>query len=451
MLASLSVTKGTDCGKIFWLRDGDSLVIGRSARTDIRLTEPSVSRQHCRIWVAAGALFVNDLNSKNGTLVNGRRISGATTLADGDVLELGTCALQVHFEKSVSGTGVESAGGMANAERREAQPGPSAQREASSSNMMGAFEPYLAPARAAPAEPAAAGRVSPRIEELPELTGTSIAGYRIEHLIARDAVGSIYRALQVSMERPVTLRVLSPHMTHDYRTVERFIRTARSCGRLNHPNIAQVFDAGEDHGLYFIASEYVDGRTVREMVRAMGEKGMLPAAQAVDIALQTADALEFVHGSSCIHGSINPDNILVTQHGIVKVTNLGHVRNIEESGVMVAGSFGEPLDSLPFVAPEVLADPRNAGPAADIYSLGAVLFFMLSGHPPFQGTSNAELVQSILAGKRVPLRQFCRNLPDDLGILLEGALAPSPEKRPPRAADLAHELRLILEQIRFNR
>jgi len=468
MIASLTVTKGTDHGKVFQLHDGDSKVIGRSSRADITLQEASVSRQHCRVWVAGGAVFVNDLNSKNGTSVNGRRISGATTLGDGDSMELGTCTLVVRVEEATSGTRrSEEPGDVPPGPAIEAPPlqlrdEPAAQtraprRDSSGADMMGAFEPYLAPADQQPGPPRAqpeearelTRRPPPPRSSIPsdDLIGRTVAGYRIEEVLGHDAIGTVYRGLQISMERPVTLKILSPRMTHDAEAVERFIRAARSGGKLNHPNIVQVFDAGEDQGLFFIALELVDGRSVRELLAARGTRSALHPAQALDIAAQAAEALDYVHSCSCVHGSITPDNVLVTGHGIVKLANLGHMRDIEESGLESPIPLGETPEALPFVAPEVLSDPRAAGPLADIYSLGAVLFFMLSGQPPFRGRDDAELIENIRAGRHAPLRRLQRNLPEDLGGLIEGVLAVRPERRPQRAGELARDLRLIRERL----
>ena len=153
---------------------------------------------------------------------------------------------------------------------------------------------------------------------------------------------------------------------------------------MSHPNIVQVYDAGTDHGVYFIALEYTGGKSVREMMDELAPGQAMRVRSAVEIVEQIAGALDYLHSQSVLHRHVSPANIVVTEHGISKLANLGFARGLAESGLSAALSPAERIAEIQFVAPELLADPRAASPASDIYSLGAVLYLTTSGQKPFQ-------------------------------------------------------------------
>lgn len=479
MNITLIVIKGDDNGKTFRLIGGDVKLVGRSSGASIILQDGGISRQHCRIGVHPQGLMIEDMNSKNGTAVNGQRIRGKTVLADADTIELGRTVLKVRIEPAPaeadeipvaeiladrpsppdSGLQIEAPAIDVNL---EAFPGDGASGEQQSSGsaadgLMGAFEQYSDEPviRKEPPAAAEAGVVIDLAGEEPSpppspdsVIGKIIAGCRVEELIREDELCHVYRGVQISMDRAVALKILSPEMTGDTEAAERFIRAARDGGKLNHPNIVQVFDAGEEQGVCFIALELVDGKSVRELLHERGRKRPLDPAQGVEITRQMTEALEYAHARDLLHRNITPDNILVTRHGIAKLAEMGFVQSLEESGIDRPSRPGQQIDALYFSAPELLRDPGAADPRADIYSLGAVAFLMLSGHPPFSGDNEFEIMQKARQGHHQSLAKLQRSLPDALVKIIHRALAAKPEQRYQTVVEFGKDLRGIRECLR---
>ena len=468
MIVTLLVTRGADGGKTFRLLDGDTKVIGRSARSDIILQDVGISRQHCRVRVSESGVSIRDMNSKNGTAVNGQRIRSETVLTDGDLIEVGRSLLKVRLEPALAAEIVEEEPSPDQPALQIEAPLVDVNHEASGREkeeaapqlrLMGAFEQYLEEPTAE-RKPLGSGEGEPRLaiqpikDEAPpvqpdRLIEKVIAGCRVEALAGEDEISHIYRGVQLSMERPISLKVLLPSMTHDSIAVDRFIQTARAGGKLSHPNIVQVFDAGEEGGLYFIALELVDGKCVRELLRERGRNRPLDPAQTVGIISQVVEALEYAHSQSLLHRNITPDNILVTKHGIAKLAEIGFAKSLEDSGLRKPTRPGEQLDALYFSAPEVLQNPKAASDLSDIYSLGSVMFLMLSGHPPFRGASEMQIMEKVRQGRHESLQKLQRSVPDEIVRIVDRAMAAHPRKRYQNASELQQGLRRARDHLHY--
>lgn len=468
MVVTLVAVKGDDEGKLFRLAEGETKVIGRSSRCDIALRDIGISRQHCRIRIAAGTLYFSDLESKNGTFINGKQIRGEVTLTDGDVIDLAGSRLVVQAESPPAVEEPQEAaapGQVTDGDRdgpsveirpdADAEPTVSRAADTSGESLMGAFECYLEP-RFPDAPPSEgderSGGVQADIAAPPpaeRFIGATIGGCLIQELIGEDPISHIYRGTQVSMERPVALKLLLPDMTHNRRVVEQFIQAARAAGKLSHPNIVQVYDAGEAEGVYFVALELVDGRSVRQLLEARSPNKGLPLKQAVEIAEQIAGALEYAHSHSVIHRHITPDQILVTRHGIAKLAGLGFAQSLDDSAARRPDPPAKQMERLCFSAPEVLAAPTPATVRSDIYSLGAVLFVIVTGIAPFEGNTKSEIVERIRAGEHEPLTRPRDKVPEALAHIVERAMSPVPEHRHSRASELQAELKWVRENLRL--
>jgi serine/threonine-protein kinase len=238
------------------------------------------------------------------------------------------------------------------------------------------------------------------------------------------------------MERPVALKILAPAMTGDLRSKDRFIAAARAGGKLNHPNIVRVYDAGEEKGLSFVAMEFVAGKSVRRLLGERERSRPLPPAQAVEIGEQIAGALDYAHSVQVVHGHVTSDTILVTPHGIAKLAELGFVRTAASGSAPLPSNPARRLDELQFTPPEYLAGPRSPTPQCDIYSLSAVLFLMVTGQPPFRAANEKELLEKIRKGEHEPVRRLQREAPDSLARAIEVGMAAQTAQRFSHAADL---------------
>jgi len=258
--------------------------------------------------------------------------------------------------------------------------------------------------------------------------------YELTHLIARGGMAEVYRARDRLLDRPVALKVLFPELSVDRAFVERFRREAQAAAKLSHPNIVPVFDWGEDSGSYFIVMEFVDGRALSAVLR---ESGPLDPTRAAEITAQVAAALASAHRHGVVHRDIKPGNVLITEDGGVKVTDFGIARaiNTEESLTQTGAVMGTATYFSPEQAEGIGVDART-----DIYSLGVVLFEMLTGRPPFLGDTPVSV-----AGKHVrdipPMpRDLLETIPVDLEAVTMKAMAKAPDQRYDNAEDFRADL-----------
>jgi beta-lactam-binding protein with PASTA domain/tRNA A-37 threonylcarbamoyl transferase component Bud32 len=263
--------------------------------------------------------------------------------------------------------------------------------------------------------------------------------YELTHLIARGGMAEVYRARDRLLDRAVALKVLFPELSVDRAFVERFRREAQAAAKLSHPNIVPVFDWGEDAGSYFIVMEFVDGRALSAVLR---ESGPLDPTRAAEIAVLVAAALASAHRHGVVHRDIKPGNVLITEDGQVKVTDFGIARavNTEESLTQTGAVMGTATYFSPEQAEGIGVDART-----DIYSLGVVLFEMLTGRPPFLGDTPVSV-----AGKHVrdipPLpRELLDTVPVELEAVTMKAMAKRPDQRYDNAEDFRADLLRFLE------
>jgi serine/threonine-protein kinase len=213
------------------------------------------------------------------------------------------------------------------------------------------------------------------------MVGKALADrYELTEKLASGGMGTVFVATDTRLQRRVALKLLKEDLASDPRFVERFRREARAAGALSHPNVAGVFDYGEDEGRHFIVMELVEGRDLGRLLR---EEGPLSEERAALIAGQIADALEHSHAAGLVHRDIKPENVIVGPTDRVKVTDFGIVRAQAETSLTATGSF---LGTAQYISPEQ-ASGADVTPASDIYSLGIVLFEMLTGSVPYTGDS----------------------------------------------------------------
>jgi eukaryotic-like serine/threonine-protein kinase len=264
--------------------------------------------------------------------------------------------------------------------------------------------------------------------------GTIAAGrYRLEHVLGHGGMATVYRAYDVELERPVAVKLLAPGLAVDDEFRHRFVREARLAARLSHPNVVQVYDAGEDAGRPFIVMEYVPGETLE---RVLARRRKLPPQEAGPLAAQAAHGLQHAHDAGLVHRDVKPHNLLLRADGVLKVADFGIARAAESTRLTLAGTV---LGTAAYLAPEqALGDEVTA--AVDVYALGAVLYELLTGRPPYDFTSLAELAEKQRDGEIVPVRDLEPTVPDALEAVVMHCLARDPRFRPAAARDVADAL-----------
>jgi len=211
------------------------------------------------------------------------------------------------------------------------------------------------------------------------LLGTRLNGrYRLDARIAVGGMSTVYRAFDETLERPVAIKLMNREVGADSDRLERFRREARAVAQLNHPHVVGVIDAGEDAGRTYIVFEYVEGETLKERIR---RHGRLEIPEAIAYAIEIGRALGAAHARHIVHRDVKPQNVLIDEEGSAKVTDFGIARTLEEDGLTADGRV---LGTTDYVAPEQ-ALGRHVSGQSDLYSLGVVLYEMLTGEVPFKG------------------------------------------------------------------
>jgi WD40 repeat protein len=279
--------------------------------------------------------------------------------------------------------------------------------------------------------PAAPGRARPKAPR-------GLADFDIGKEVGRGGMGVVYRAHQISLDRDVALKMIRDGALASPAEVERFRREAEAAARLDHPNIVPVFETGEDDGHYYFAMGFVEGTSLADRLR----KGPFPpkfAAQAVRI---VARAVQFAHEHGVIHRDLKPANILAGIDGRLRVADFGLAKRLDSGQTMTATS--EVLGTPQYMPPEQARGSARVGPAADIYSLGATLYALLTGHPPFQAATPIETLRLVLERDPVSPRRLNPAIDRDLETICLKCLEKEPGRRYDSAADLAEDLRLWL-------
>jgi eukaryotic-like serine/threonine-protein kinase len=270
-----------------------------------------------------------------------------------------------------------------------------------------------------------------------------IGRYEIKGSLGQGATATVYMAHDPEIGRTIAIKVLKPELARneDYRI--RFIREAKGAGTLSHPNIVTVFDVGEQDGLPYIAMEFVDGRTLADYLE---NSARLPAAEAVAIARQLAEALGFAHKKGIVHRDVKPGNVmLVRDTQTVKVTDFGICR-IESGEVTQATRVGDVIGTPHYMSPEQVLGQR-ADSRSDVFSTGIVLYQMLTGELPFTGDTLVSVGMKIAKTEPRPLQEVVPDLPASVRRVVDRALKKAPEKRFENGEDFARALGVVQKEI----
>jgi hypothetical protein len=256
--------------------------------------------------------------------------------------------------------------------------------------------------------------------------------YALEMLVGSGGMADVYRAKDQLLERTVAVKILHQQYENDTEFIARFQREAKAAARITHPNIVNVFDVGVAEGRHYIVMEYVPGRTLKERIK---EEGPVPVAQALEIARQIAGALAQAHANNLVHCDIKPHNILVMPDGNVKVADFGIARAVTESTMTYNDNI---MGSVHYFSPEQ-ARGTIITPKSDVYSLGVVLYEMLTGRIPFDGNTAVSIARKHLEEEAPPVRSVVPNIPPVVEALVTRMMAKEPALRP--------DSRLLVQEI----
>jgi eukaryotic-like serine/threonine-protein kinase len=270
------------------------------------------------------------------------------------------------------------------------------------------------------------------------LLGTTLSGrYRLEARIGAGGMSTVYRALDETLQRQVAIKLMNREVASDSDQLERFRREARAVAQLSHPHIVGVIDAGEDESRPYIVFEYVEGETLKERIRRLGR---LPIAEAVAYSIEIARALGAAHARHIVHRDVKPQNVLIDEEGSAKVTDFGIARTLDEEGLTADGRV---LGTTDYVSPEQALGQHVNG-QSDLYSLGIVLYEMLTGEVPFKGESQVAVAMKHVREELPDVQVRRPEVSAALAALVETATAKRQEDRYANDAELIADLEDVL-------
>ncbi len=286
------------------------------------------------------------------------------------------------------------------------------------------------------------------------LIGQTIGHYKILKRIGAGGMGEVYLASDITAGRKAALKLLPTHLTGDAKRLKRFQQEAHAVAALNHPNILTVYEVGADDSVEYIASELIEGETLRQHLAC----GCIQVGEAVEIAIQVAGALAAAHEAGIVHRDIKPENIMLRPDGYVKVLDFGIAKLAEqevpatmaeeEALLLVETNLGSILGTVRYMSPEQ-ARGAPIDKRTDIWSLGAVLYEMATGHAPFAAETPREVMDAILAGEPLPLSNYMVQAPGELQQIVSKALRKEPDQRYQNAKEMLEALKGLRHKLEF--
>lgn len=263
--------------------------------------------------------------------------------------------------------------------------------------------------------------------------------YEIIEKIGNGGMATVYKAMDLVLKRHVAVKILRDEFTTDEEFIKRFETEAQSAARLTHPNIVSIYDVGVDNGIYYIVMELIQGKTLKEII--IGERGPLTWKWSINVTIQIASALEMAHRNNIIHRDIKPHNIIITEDGIAKVTDFGIAKAVSNSTIT---AFGTTIGSVHYFSPEH-ARGGFTDAKSDLYSLGVVLYEMVTGKVPFDADTPVSVALKHMQEEPVPPIEENPNLPEAVNKIILKALKKDPILRYQTSTEMLKDLRLALK------
>jgi serine/threonine-protein kinase len=282
-------------------------------------------------------------------------------------------------------------------------------------------------------------RMAGGMEDSMSRPAEQIPGYKILGKIGAGAMASVYKAKQLSLDRIVAIKILPKRLSENPEFVERFYREGRAAAKLNHNNIVQAIDVGESGGYHYFAMEHIDGKTVYD---DLADGKPYDEKMAIHIVTQVARALEHAHDRGLIHRDVKPKNIMLTRDNLAKLADMGLAREASDMQV-AAAEAGRAYGTPYYISPEQIRGELNIDHRADIYSLGATFYHMVTGRVPFEGSTPSAVMHKHLREPLVPPDHLKPNLTSGVAEVIETMMAKSRNDRYANAHDLIQDLELV--------
>lgn len=397
MQMQLVVVAGPDQGLTFPISEEKSHDLGRGQDTLTKLQDPRVSRKHCVLEAFDGKVSLNDGGGVSGTLVNHKKIS-RVVLQPGDIIQIGDTVLRF----DVGGTDATTM-----------------------------------------TQPAVAENAKIATTDLSGLIGRTLHHYQIVRELAKGASGAVFLAKHAETGRETAVKILWPELSKDEEQMQRFIRAMKTMLPIEHENIIRIFNAGKTGQYAWVAMEYVDGESLTQVIDRIGAAGMLDWQNAFRVAVHIGRALECAADHQIIHRNIMPANILLRQDKVAKLGDLMLAKALESTAAEQITRPGQLIGELAYMSPERTRGMADVDCRSDIYGLGATVYALLTGRPPFVDSSLPGLINKIRHEAPEKPTKFQLSIPD----LFQGAvlkmLAKEPKDRYQTPADLLKDLARI--------
>ncbi len=437
------IISGPDKGRTFPVLIGSPLIIGRGATSHTNLVDPHVSRNHCEAHLVGGRVLVTDSGSVAGTFLNGKRIT-TQQLRTGDVLRVGETDLRFESPAAEESTLPPPDEEIASAPAPAKEIAPA---RAPAKKIVPTPTPpkKIAPAPAKEIVFAQQGRgqaVPKPLKELRDLIGQSLGSYQILKVIGTGTIGVVFLAKDGKDQKMVALKVLKSDFVKNEKARQRFTRGIKTACTLNHPNLVAMHNAGITDDRCWIALEYIEGKNLAQVMK----KGKMEWPRVWQVVVHIAKALGYIHDHGVIHRNVMPQNIMIqSRDQLAKLGDVMLAKVLDEDKGQQVTASGELVGNVYYLAPErTFGKDDDVDGRADLYSLGATVFALLTGQHPVQGSSLIEVITKIRMANPERPRKFQAAIPDSFEAIVMKLLA----KRPVDRFQTAEQLLTDLEKVR---
>ena len=426
------------------LPSGELLLLGRGNAATLRLDDPSMSRVHCRLLARGGRVILTDAGSRWGTLVNDDLVT-ETEVRPGDEITIGETVITLKARGRPEATTIAPPIERVAKQRRAVGSEPDEHFDTATES---AFDSAIV-AEAVFDSGSISG--SPGLDKSEDssgnhfveqfsvkaFSGSRFARYDIKEVLADARTGLVFRAHDSKSDVDVALKLFRPEVLESQSDRQRFLRSIRTMLPLKHENLVELYAAGRFRGICYTACELVEGESAAGMIQRIGVGGMLDPAHVLRIGMHIARALEFAADHRIVHRNLTPQNILIRNPDrTAKLGDLMFAKALDGTAADQITRAGELIGELAWMSPELAGSGEPVDSRSDLYSLGAVLYALLTGRPPFEGRSPARTLEMILT--EPPEKPTKRQL--SIPPLLEGVVLHLLEKRPDGRPDSARVL-----------